>query len=113
MKAEFMQKFVQFRTILDFPINLTGTNEKSGHAPNSWHYKGEAVDFNTTAPKEWVLHCAYRTGFKGVGYYSKGYWHLDNRITDTYWVGINSSSGITYVYSHEGTYKDVFLKYLV
>ena len=70
-------------------VTINADFDFAGHAPNSWHYKGRAVDLvirnsETKEPLNIVtqLLIALRFNWKGIGVYP--YWrspglHLDNR----------------------------------
>jgi hypothetical protein len=112
MQKETIDCLYIFRTNLDAPVIITGSNEQAGHAPQSEHYTGSAIDFQTKASKEWVLFNLMRAGFRGIGYYTNNYWHADIRLKPLQWIGLNGSDKIEYIYSFDAKFKDMFLKYL-
>ena len=71
------------RKFVGLPLFLHCGYEQSGHASNSWHYKGCAVDFHVDGIKPLdFMFAALMFPFNGIGFYP--YWnnpgfHLDMR----------------------------------
>ena len=84
MLQTFMLKVLVLRKAIDTPMHITAGYCKSGHAKNSYHYKGRALDFFTKLSPRKVMRVVDRFGlFGGVGTYWWGYhkpfYHIDDR----------------------------------
>ena len=85
MEDDFLLSLYRFRVAVNSPIIIHVGYELTGHATNSFHYKGRAVDFHFVRWIDFrrVILAATNSGLYGVGYYT--WWHpvpgfhLDNR----------------------------------
>lgn len=86
-------------------IKVLSTNKKSGHAKDSYHYKGMAVD--VYCPLKYItqqrfVEIALDAGFNGIGVYknSKGIisFHLDIRDRVKFWSGTKDETQISWDY---------------
>lgn len=80
IKVELVTKLDVFRGLIDTPIFIScGT--QGVHAPNSFHYKGEAVDIlfpkKSTPDIPLLAKSAMQCGFSGIGLYP--HWKLSDR----------------------------------
>lgn len=104
MNVGLIEELDEFRHVIGSPIYVScGTQGK--HAPNSFHYKGMAVDIlfpeleRTKLPDVFLI--AHRFAFNGIGLYSHwalngtvhGGLHLDVRPTSLKQVWIGMPSG--------------------
>jgi len=83
MDEAFMLKVLMFRKALDIPMIVICGYETSGHAPNSYHYVGRALDFWCKQNPRKTMRLIDRLGlFGGVGFYPWGAhksFHIDDR----------------------------------
>ena len=92
MKYEFMRRADMLRCDIGFPMFVLDGYATSGHADDSYHYKGEAIDFWSPADPRRVWREINRFGFGGAGTYYWGYhkpfYHVDDRPSHLYqrWV---------------------------
>ena len=102
MEMAFMLKVLMLRKALDTPMHITAGYCKSGHAKNSYHYKGRALDFFTHLSPRRVARQVDRLGlFNGFGIYWWGYhktfYHIDDRNERRYNRWVSPKSG-KYIY---------------
>ncbi|RLB06429.1 MAG: hypothetical protein DRG83_00170 [Deltaproteobacteria bacterium] len=74
----------QLREEIGAPIIIHEAYATSGHAKNSYHYIGKAVDFHIKTKKSFRTQLAVimRIGFTGIGFYpwwEHPGWHVDIR----------------------------------
>lgn len=104
-KQKLIDSVENFRIALMMPFTLTSDYAADGHSPNSYHYKGEAIDAIPNSPIP--IHLFLKTAalyFNGVGLYIDvatkqiAYFHLDIRegVPQT-WIGLVSDK-IDYIY---------------
>lgn len=85
----FMRKVLLLRHILAVPMIVHAGYERVGHAPDSYHGKGRAIDFHcqNVSPRR-IMHAIDALGvFGGVGFYQ--WWnnpgfHIDDRPIELY-----------------------------
>jgi len=90
----------EMRNIAGVPIVIHVAWSDSGHSKNSYHYRGQAVDFHfeglSYLEQFAVISCL--TAINGVGFYpwwnSPG-WHIDLRKEPKFWLCVNKN---TYIY---------------
>ncbi|OPZ24247.1 MAG: hypothetical protein BWZ01_02919 [Deltaproteobacteria bacterium ADurb.BinA179] len=88
MSQQFMRKVLLFRLDINASMIVHEGFSKDGHAPDSYHYRGEALDFHVpgVSMRE-TLRLLDKHGFGGAGVY---YWwnnpgfHIDTRPLDRY-----------------------------
>ena len=101
MEMAFMLKVLMLRKALDTPMHITAGYCKSGHAKNSYHYKGRALDFWTKLSPRKVMRVVDRLGlFGGVGHYfwwSHRGFHIDDRKNGKYQRWVSPKKG-EYIY---------------
>jgi hypothetical protein len=90
----FLAMLDEFRDRLGAPVKITSSNNpKEGHAKESDHYKGRAVDFIAPVLPEMVWKLANKMGFGGIGLYMTSkkeyYYHLAHYGKDVSdkWIG--------------------------
>jgi hypothetical protein len=102
-----------YREILGYPVNINSDYEQSGHANNSEHYEGKAVDCSSKAPLWWQYICAERVGFENIGLYPN--WktpglHLGIRGNESRrWIGLGSGKDQKYEKYNEVNFKKYIL----
>ena len=101
MEMAFMLKVLMLRKALDTPMHITAGYCKTGHAKNSFHYKGRALDFWTKLSPRKVMRVVDRFGlFGGVGHYlwwSHRGFHVDDRGNGRYQRWLSPKKG-KYIY---------------
>ena len=102
MEMAFMLKVLMLRKALDTPMHITAGYCKTGHAKNSFHYKGRALDFWTKLSPRKVMRVVDRFGlFNGFGIYFWGshkvFYHIDDRNEKRYNRWVSPKSG-KYIY---------------
>lgn len=96
MDWEFMQLAYRLRRIIG-PMVIHCGYSRNGHAPKSYHYSGQAIDFHAPESNFRITMAAIdHLGFGGCGWYPcwnhKGF-HIDNRPHDIYQRWISPRSG--------------------
>lgn len=92
MNLVFMRKVVKLRAFLGLPMIVTAGWEQIGHALDSYHPQGRALDFWTDLdPRETMRRIDTIGLFNGVGFYpwsKHRFFHIDDRSQDKYqrWV---------------------------
>jgi hypothetical protein len=92
MNLVFMRKVVKLRAFLGMPMIVSAGWAQSGHAPDSYHYQGRALDFWVDADPRWIMRKIDVLGeFNGVGFYPYSkhkFFHIDDRNQSKYqrWV---------------------------
>jgi len=91
------------RDYMGIPIYINCGYATSGHSPNSYHYKGMAVDVHCSlSALDFFLKAERFNKFNGIGIYPDWYkpgLHLDIRPKennfdyDARWLGVKSNSG--------------------
>lgn len=115
MDPDFLLQLDNFRAVIAKPFSLLCGYESSGHAENSYHYKGRAVDgrFLDLETREALsleehLLIALRAPFGGVGIYTWGsggpFLHLDNRLA--------THDRKIWVSTEKGKYENLSLSFL-
>lgn len=104
MDDSFLIKLYKFRVAMGNPMIIHEGYATSGHSPNSYHYRGRAVDFhfrqsNPVFIRRLVV-AAVRCGLYGIGIYP--YWvtpgfHLDDRHPNKFQMWKRNKNGI-YIY---------------
>ena len=89
MNEAFMRKLDDFRAYSGYPFKILEGYASSGHAPNSYHYQGLAVDMRLVDSKGEALGVdehlvlAMRAPFGGIGIYTWSpmgpFLHFDDR----------------------------------
>ena len=99
IKKSLLIKLDNYRDYLCFSVVITSDYSKSGHADNSEHYTGEAVDCKSKCPLWWQIMCADRAGFENIGVYPA--WnglHLGIRGNEKRrWIGMGNDSTQKYI----------------
>jgi len=94
--ASLIDKLDAARDLAGLPIHIHVAWDNDGHSPNSYHYRGEAVDFHfdpgLTHSRE--LEILETVGFGGIGFYPEWRprpgWHADIRQgRQARWVRVN------------------------
>lgn len=69
--ASLIDKLDAARDLAGLPIHIHVAWDNDGHSPNSYHYRGEAVDFHFTPglPHSRELEILETVGFGGIGFY--------------------------------------------
>lgn len=88
MDYRFMIKVFLLRLNINSPMIIHVGHAKDGHAPDSYHYRGQALDFHVPGMSmREVLRKIDRHHFGGAGTYpwwnNPGF-HIDNRPADRY-----------------------------
>jgi hypothetical protein len=101
MNLFFMRKVVKLRAFLGLPMIVTAGWAIDGHAENSYHYQGRALDFWVDADPRFVMRKIDIIGeFNGVGYYpwsKHRFFHIDDRNQNKYQRWVSKTPG-QYVY---------------
>jgi len=84
MNYVFMQKILLLRLVIDVSMNIIDGFATSGHADDSYHYRGRALDFWCKLSPRKVMRQIDRLGlFSALGIYWWGYhkpfYHIDDR----------------------------------
>jgi len=101
MDENFMLKVLDFRLRIGRPMHVHVGVACSGHAPKSYHYTGEALDFHicNISPYTLLKHID-AIGFNGAGYYpwwkNPGF-HIDNRPAQDFQRWLSPTEG-QYIY---------------
>lgn len=102
MDMRFMIRVMGLRALLKAPMIIHAGAEKTGHAPNSYHGLGRALDFHVPGkdPREVLFLIDTACCFGGCGWYP--YWshpgfHIDDRPRDKYIRWISPEKG-DYIY---------------
>ena len=94
MDMETVHRLDSLRGWVACPIIITAGYDSQGHSPDSYHYKGKAIDIiictDMTMREQWQY--IKISGFNGIGVYPdwkykdfKGGWHLDVRDIPQVW----------------------------
>lgn len=94
MSPSFLYKLDQFRDKIGLTFNVHEGYATSGHASNSMHYRGRAVDGRFLRNGQPIkldecLYIALICPFGGIGIYSDSwapYFHFDDREERTLWI---------------------------
>lgn len=113
MQDDFLVSLYRFRVAMDIPMIVHEAYATSGHAPNSYHYQGRALDFHfkyKNIPLRRVVVAAITSGLYGIGFYPwwspyPGGFHLDNRSASKFNIWNKTESGI-YIYLFDDTYPE-------
>lgn len=115
MDPDFVVQLDNFRGVIGFPFHVLSGYSSSGHAENSYHYKGRAVDGRFIRPgsreslslAEHVL-IAIRAPFGGVGIYTWGsggpFLHLDDRLA--------THDRKVWISRSEGKYENISIEFI-
>ena len=99
----FLKQLDEYRAIIDVPFIITEDFAATGHANNSFHYRGRAVDGHfekngkrLSAVAQLIL--ALQSPFHGIGIYTwsenGAFLHLDNRSTFERHIWICETKGV-------------------